>query len=159
MLKHIFELKGKNVLITHFADLLKFICKNYFDWDGAKDDEGREILQYVGTDIIRSIKPDYWVDSVKKILSFFPDEWDYVLIPDCRFPGECTRWNDDWDITTVRVIRKNFNSPLTIEQQNHISETALDDWNFDYVIESESGLDNLSIEVCKFVKWMEDMDE
>ena len=34
---------GKRVLVTHYADLLKYICRNYFGWDGNKDEKGRQI--------------------------------------------------------------------------------------------------------------------
>ena len=81
------------------------------------------------------------------------------MIPDCRFVNELDSYDEDWDTITVRVNRLNFKSPLTLEQQNHISETALDTYNFDYVIESESGLDNLEKEVDKFLEWMEELDE
>ena len=49
--KHLEE-RGDKVLIVHYADLLKFICTKYFDWDGQKDEKGRHLLQYIGTDII-----------------------------------------------------------------------------------------------------------
>ena len=74
--------KGYKVMITHYADLLKFICSNMFGWDGKKNEKGRHLLQYVGTDIIRKQKPDYWVDFIISILELFPNEWEYVLIPD-----------------------------------------------------------------------------
>ena len=51
--------KGNKVLITHYADLLKFICRNMFGWNGKKDDEGRYLLQYVGTDIVRKQNPNF----------------------------------------------------------------------------------------------------
>ena len=89
----------------------------------------------------------------------FPNEWNYVIIDDCRFVNELNRYDETWDTTTVRVNRLNFESNLTPEQKNHPSETALDNYNFDYVINSESGLDNLEKEVDKFLKWMEEMDE
>lgn len=62
MLKEQLESDGYRVLIAHYADLLKFICRQYFDWNGEKDEAGRHTLQYVGTDIIRKEHPDYWVD-------------------------------------------------------------------------------------------------
>ncbi len=151
--------KGKKVLVTHFAALVKFICEKYFGWDGQKDEKGRTILQYVGTDVIRTQKPNFWVDFIIDILTLFKDEWDYVLIPDCRFPNEVTRWNEEWDTISVRVNRVDFESNLTLEQKNHPSETSLDSYNFDYVINSENGLDKLEIEVDKFLKWMEELDE
>jgi len=157
ILKNKMELKNKKVLITHFADLLKYICRTFFNWDGVKDEAGRQILQYVGTDIIRRTKPDYWCDFLINFLSMFKNEWDYVLIPDCRFQNEM-RWPEEWDTTAVRVERLNFISPLSSTQQNHISETALDYYRFDYTIASESGLDKLEIEVNKFIKWMEDIN-
>ena len=143
-LKPELEARGKRVLIAHFGDLVKFICKTYFDWDGQKDERGRHILQYVGTDIIRAQRPDYWVDFVADMLAFFGDKWDYVLIPDSRFPNEIEKFSErGFDSISLRVIRDNFESPLTEEQQNHISETALDNYSFDYVIHNSSTLDAL----------------
>jgi hypothetical protein len=90
ILKELIEQDGKKVLILHYADLLKFICRTYFDWDGKKDDVGRFILQYVGSDIIRKQDPDFWVNFVISFLTMFPTNWNYILIPDCRFPNEIT---------------------------------------------------------------------
>lgn len=80
--------QGHRVLIAHYGDLLKYICRAFFGWDGKKDEKGRSLLQYVGTDKIRAVSPDYWADFVVSILDIFPDEWDYVLLPDTRFPNE-----------------------------------------------------------------------
>lgn len=155
ILKELMEQDNKKVLLTHYADLLKFICKNMMGWDGVKDDNGRNLLQKVGTDTIRKQNPDYWVEFISEFLKMFPDEWDYVLIPDARFPNEIRQMLlDGWDVMTVRVNRLNYESPLTEEQQNHISETALDGYQFDYYIDSESGIDNLRIEVEKMYRYM-----
>lgn len=155
ILKELMEQDNKKVLICHYADLLKYICKTFFGWDGQKDNVGRSILQKVGTDTIRKQNPDYWVEFISEFLKMFPNEWNYVLIPDCRFPNEITQMIlDGWDVMTVRVNRLNYESPLTEEQQNHISETALDGYQFDYYIDSESGIDNLRIEVEKMYRYM-----
>lgn len=159
ILKEKLEQQNKKVLITHFASAVKFICEKYFNWNGQKDEKGRTILQYVGTDVVRTQKPNFWVDFVINILSMFKNEWDYVLIPDTRFPNEIQRWDEDWDITSVRINRLNFTSTLTKEQLNHPSETSLDNFNFDYIINAENGLDKLEKEVNKFIEWMEEMDE
>lgn len=157
MLKQKYEQQNKKVLIAHYGDLVKFVCEKYFNWDGKKDEAGRTLLQWIGTDIVRSVNPNYWVDFVKGMLSMFKGEWDYVLIPDCRFKNEM-QWDEEWNTITVRINRINFNSPLTLEQQNHPSETELDDYNFDYVIDCESGLDKLEFEVEKFIKWLEELN-
>lgn len=144
ILKNIMEQDNKKVLITHYADLLKFICKNMMNWNGEKDDKGRNLLQRVGTDVIRKQNPDYWVSFISGFLKMFPDEFDFVLIPDCRFPNEIQRMIDDeFDVFTVRVNRIDFESSLTDEQKNHVSETALDGYLFDYYIDTISQLDYL----------------
>lgn len=144
---------GNRVLITHYADLLKFICRNYFGWDGKKDDAGRQMLQYVGTDVIRKQNPTLWVDFVSMILKYFYENWDYVIIPDCRFPNEVTTMADSgFETIHIRVVRENFESPLTKEQQMHPSETALDDVIPDYYISNGGSLQDLTNTIIKWIK-------
>ena len=63
-LKEIFEAQGKKVLITHYADLVKYVCKTFFNWNGEKDDYGRTLLQTVGTDIVGAQQKDFWVKHI-----------------------------------------------------------------------------------------------
>ena len=107
-------------LIHIYGDLVKYVCKTFFGWDGKKDEKGRTLLQRVGTDKIRAVSPDYWVDFIVSILDIFCDEWDYVLIPDTRFPNEYEIYETyGMDAILLRVVRPNFVSPLTEEQQKH----------------------------------------
>lgn len=152
MIKNNLENKEHKVLVTHYADLLKFICKSLFNWDGEKNAYGRQILQYVGTDIIRKQSPDYWVNYIIDMLNFFGDNWDYVIIADCRFPNEIDLLKANFeDVCSIRVIRPNFDNGLSIEQQSHLSETALDNYDYDLVIYNESDLQNLE-KICKEIR-------
>ena len=76
------------------------------------------------------------------------------MIPDCRFPNEVTKMKNCFDTFAVRVTRLDYESPLTDEQKQHSSETALDNYQFDYYIDSKSGLDNLKIEVEKMYEYI-----
>lgn len=135
IIKEILAERGYKVLITHYADLLKFICKNFFGWNGEKDEAGRTLLQFVGTDCIRAQNPDYWVDFVANLIKMFPGKWDYVIIPDVRFPNEIARVRDaGFSATHVRIVRPGFESQLTEEQKNHPSETSLNDAESDFYI-------------------------
>ena len=136
--------KGKKSVIIHYADLLKFICQKYFRWNGVKDDNGRTLLQKVGTDIVRKREPNYWVDFVTGLIKLFKDEWDFVLIPDTRFPNELSCiTNANLKLKHIRVTRPNFKSPLSEEQQKHPSETALDNTVADYNLINDSTLNDL----------------
>lgn len=134
---------GRKVLVAHYADLLKYICKTLFNWNGQKDEKGRRLLQYVGTDVIREKRPSYWVDFIADMLDLFGDNWDYVLIPDTRFPNEVERIAEKFDSIHIRVVRENFVSPLTPEQQMHPSETALDNCDPDVLIHNDGSIQEL----------------
>lgn len=70
-------------------------------------------------------------------------EYDFVLIPDCRFPNELDWQDTDFFTFTIRLNRKNedgsdFDNGLTPEQKAHSSETALDKYHFNYEIENKN---------------------
>ena len=117
MLAEIFESYGKKVLITHYADLVKYICRTFFDWDGDKNEYGRSLLQRVGTDTIGKQYPDFWVDFLVKLFKVFENEWDIVLIPDCRYPIEYEGMKNNFDTDLIRIERPGFISNLTEEQK------------------------------------------
>lgn len=150
MIEKRLEEQGKRVLVTHNADLLKFICASFFGWNGEKDEYGRSLLQQVGTGAVRSRNPDYWVDFLIDMFTMFGDHWDYVLIPDCRFPNEIDKLiKTGFDVTSLCIKRPVFNSKLTAEQQSHVSETAMSGYKFDYEILNDGSLADLknSVEI------------
>lgn len=148
MLKNIYEKQyGRKVLIVHYADYLKYICTQYFGWDGKKNLKGRALLQYVGTDLIRKKNPDFWATTVANLLDVVGSQYDYILIPDTRFPNEVELMKNKFNTLSINIVRLDFENSLTPEQRLHPSETALDGYRFDYVVRSESGLDNLEREI------------
>lgn len=151
LLEDALKAKGNRVLIAHYGDLVKYVCKTFFGWDGKKDEKGRTLLQSVGTDKIRAASPDYWANFIVSILDIFRGEWDYVLIPDTRFPNEYEIYEAyGMDATLLRVTRPGFVSPLTEEQQKHASETALDDYQYDATIVNSGSLEDLKKAVNDF---------
>ena len=152
-LKEELETQGYKVLITHYADLLKYICKTFFNWDGVKDDKGRTLLQYVATDIVRAKEPNYWVNFLIGIFKLFESEWDYVLIADVRFPNEISALKDSgFNVSVVKIVRSNFNDGLTEAQRNHKSELSVDKIHPDILINNKSTLEALKTEVSKIAQ-------
>ena len=147
--------EGKT-LILHYADYLKLIAKMYLGWSGQKDEEGRNILQWLGTERVRLElkRPLFWVKSVCDAIEITSDKYDYFCVPDCRFPNEVyyPKAAFSGKVTTIKVVRTNFASTLTEEQKRHPSEVALNGFVFDYTIESVGGLDQLGIQVDNFLE-------
>lgn len=142
---------GCSVLITHYADLLKYQAQTLFGWDGKKDEAGRTLLQKLGTDIVRKKNPDYWVEYVSNMLRIYEDQWDYVLIPDARFPNEIVTMQLLHNAISLRV-NSDYDNGLTEEQKNHPSETALDNFVFDYEIYNDRTEEGLNKAVDEFLK-------
>lgn len=100
----------------------------------------RLILQQLGTDCGRNIiHPKLWENS---LLSSYK-EGDNWLITDMRFPNELEAIKNR-DGITIRVNRNN------IKTENHASETALDNSEFDVVIDNNGSLKKL-IEVTRSI--------
>lgn len=144
MLRKELENRGSRVLITHYADLLKYYCIEMFHWDGAKDEEGRSLLQHIGTDIVRHRNENYWVDHIIGMLSVFHDMWDYVIIPDARFPNEVDRLIDEGYMVTSIVVSREYGQPsMTDNQMNHESENAMNDYVFHCRFDNSGSIDDL----------------
>lgn len=156
IIKEKLENEGKRVLIINYADTLKFYCREYFGWNGKKDEEGRSILQKVGTDVVRQRDPDFWVKCVANFLSVFGKDFDLIIIPDCRFVNECEYFKDYYGVMNIRVERLDFDNGLTEQQKNHPSETSLRTYCFDYYLESISGLENLEMVTLGFIKYLQE---
>lgn len=159
ILKTILEGMGKRVKITHYADHLKNLCKDWLDWDGVKDDYGRTLLQYVGTNIVREQYPAYWVDHMVQMLKFFGSMFDVALIPDTRFPNEIERIRQSgYKTVHLRIDRgPDFDNGLTEEQKNHISETALLDYPRDILVQNDGTLEDLHFKMMAVAEKVAEM--
>lgn len=137
-LKREFEEEGKKVLIIHLADYLKFLVKTLYGWDGNKDEKGRNLLQKLGQEL-RAYNPTIFIERLSEIIEFAKEDYDYIFVPDVRFPNELAFFKEAFDTTSFHVHRKYVleEEPLTEEQKNNITETSMDEVIFDnhYVFE------------------------
>ena len=145
--------KGYKAIRMAYGDLVKYYAKQYFDWNGKKDDYGRYLLQNIGTNRVRENlnMPNYWVDRICDAIKITDGMYDYIVITDCRFPNEIDIPKQLFENTySIKVTRPNFKSPLTKEQQLHPSEVALDKYTFDYEFINTT-LDGLEKQVDKLL--------
>lgn len=103
-------------------------------WEGAKEHrEVRRTLQALGV-AVRSVDPFFWVSAVM-------DEVEHrtgpVVITDVRFPNEAATIRDAGGVL-VRVIR-----PGQDASDQHVSETALNDWKPDFEVLNDGDLHSL----------------
>ena len=149
-MKEALEKENKRVLTIHYGDAVKWVLRDYFHWDGNKDEKGRSLLQHIGTDVVRAKYPNFWTNVVADLISAFENEFDVVIIPDARFENEIQIVMEKYPtLTCIRMERKNpdgspwINPAFTPEQLAHPSETSLDDFSFKYIVHNDSGLEEL----------------
>ena len=123
---------------------------------------GRTTLQRWGTDIIRAKDANFWVNVIMNLISVLEDEFDYFILTDCRFPNEILEFQKKYNFTnnknvavSVRIERPDYKSELTLEQQQHPSETGLDNFEFDYYFQNVGSLEDLEVETEKLICWLE----
>lgn len=156
ILKEELENYGRKSLIVPFAGYLKFVAKEYFGWSGKKDEEGRTLLQKLGTEIVRQKNPNFWVETVGRFVDLFSDEFDFFLVDDCRFPEELLYFTKNRiENLSIRIERIGHVNSLTEEQKKHQSEIALDNYDFDLYIYCETGIEKLREEVKNTVNNLE----
>ena len=145
--------KGKKVWVTHHADLLKQMAKDIYKWDGKKNEPGRGLLQFLGTDKVRKKRPDYWVEHILGQLDVIDGDIDYVVIPDSRFPNEINAYKEaGYKTINVDIQRPGYDNGLTEEQRNHPSETALRGYPANVVIVNDGTLDDYAAKIAVFVE-------
>jgi hypothetical protein len=111
----------ESVLPPMHADLNGYNLKDYMT--------GRQILQIVGTDMMRSINNDIWVNAT--INAILRDAPGIAIICDVRFPGEVIKIQDHGG-KVMRLMRAPFSG-----DDEHSSETALDDYEgFDALVDN-----------------------
>ena len=125
---------GKRAAIVPYGQYVKDTAKMIFGWDGQKDENGRQLLQWWGTDVVRKKNENFWVNTVMRFADVLDGEIDYLIIDDCRFHNEVELWKHECDYLTLRIERPGHDNALNDEQRKHPSETALDDYEFDVTI-------------------------
>ena len=122
------------VKVICFSDFLKAIMGMLFDIRITPDQKNkdmlvgeskmtvRELLQYVGTDVMRGIDPDCWIRPYLQAVE--AASASMIVTPDVRFPNEVEAIKEHGGIV-IRLLR-GIPDLLAKKVKRHSSETALD---------------------------------
>lgn len=125
----------------------------------------RLLLQLIGTDLFRKqLHPNTWVNA--SFANYLNNAW---IFTDVRFPNEADSIKEIGGIIIrvnrfiqpnckacdmIDVKKEDCNSCIYYKEvldSSHESETALDDYEFDYVIENDSNVEELIKQVKKIL--------
>ena len=132
IIKEYYEKNNKKTVILAYAKYLKDYIKEITNWDGEENTKPRELLQQLGTNIIREElgKDDLFINRMIDDIDVYSCFYDAVIISDVRFKKEI------WSVKkahpeaiSIHMFRPNFDNGLTEEQKKHKTEIDLDDFN------------------------------
>ena len=152
IIKEYYIYKLEKCVITEYSKPLKKFAQELTDWDGNPNTKPRKYLQDLG-DQIRKIDSKYFINKMLDDLKIYETLVDNVVISDVRMPDEIEDIKLNYDNVYSICVENQFGaSKLSIEEQAHITETALEDYaEFDYILANDS-YENLKDKVFKFLE-------
>ena len=154
LVKEYYIYKLKECAITSYSKYIKQFALELTDWDGTGE-KPRDFLQKCG-DIIREINPEFLTARMVQDIQVYERYVDALVISDVRMPEEIEKVKENYDdVISIYVVNQFGNSELTLEQQAHPTETALEDYeDFDYTIAN----DDIKVLRDKVFKYLEEID-
>ena len=148
--------KLKKCVITEFSKYLKSFAKELTEWDGISQNKPRDFLQDFGTKIRNYDKYFFTKRMVEDVNIYELAGIDIVIIADARMPEEFEEMKENFDDVYSILVENQFSqSRLTLEQQSHITETALENYDeFDCTLANDD-LGELKNKVFKFLEGIE----
>lgn len=155
LIKEYYIYKLESCVVTEYSKYLKRFAQELTDWDGNSNTKPRKYLQELG-DKIRGIDNKYFINNMLNDLKVYETLTDNLVIADVRMPGEIEDIKLNYDNTyAIYVVNQFGKSNLTLEEQIHITETALDDYEeFDYVLVNDD-INTLKDKVFKYLEGLE----
>jgi len=155
IIKEYYIYKLKKCAVTHYSKYIKNFVMELTDWDGTEASKPRDFMQKMG-DTIRGIDPEYFTSNMVRDIEIYEKYVDALVISDVRMPNEIETIRENYDgVYAIYVVNQFGTSKLSIEQQAHITETALENYNdFDYTIANDT-LESLKDKIFKYLEGLE----
>ena len=132
----------KKSITISFGYYIKDYAKRISDWDGNEETKPRQLLQNLGIELIKNkIDDKLFINRIIEDIEVFSYFYDVIIVSDVRLVDEIeTLKNKFQNSVSIRVIRKDKNN-LTNEENNHVTEIDLDNYNkFDYIVYNDEKL-------------------
>ena len=155
LIKEYYIYKLEECAITHYSKYIKNFAKELSDWDGNEEDKPRKLLQDIG-DKMREVDSHFLTNNMIKDIAVYEKYVKNLIIADVRMPEEIEEIKENYDNVYAIYVENQFGeSKLTVEEQSHITETALENYNdFDYILANDVK-ENLKDKIFKFLEGIE----
>ena len=149
--------RGLDVVNIQIAYYIKMYAKEIAKWDGDNETKPRQLLQDLGTELIRKQIDEYFfIKRIIQDIDIYSRYFDIITISDGRLPEEFASIKLAYPETvTVHVTRPGYVSHLTKDQKAHVTEALADEIEYDYDIVNDGTLDDLQKKAIELVQTIE----
>lgn len=146
----------KKPIITEYSKYLKLYANEILGWNG-EEPKPRKFLQDLGVTIRENMDmPHLLINRMIEDIRVYSLYYDVVIISDVRYPEEITEMKKTFNnVYAMYVVNQFGKSELSLEEQTHVTETALENYgDFDITITNDNinVLDNRVIEFIERVE-------
>ena len=146
---------GKTSCILPMSGPLREYAKNYFGWDGKDETKPRELLQQLGTEVIREKlhKDTFLIDRAIEDIEILSLYFDVIIVTGIRRKEEIDALKKHFPgAVNIHMMRSLHYDDLSEASRNHYTEHALDDYHdYDYCMKDLS-LKELQEKIAQIVK-------
>ena len=126
---------------------VKEVASKVYGWNGDKDEKGRSLLIDItntGYKYDKYFWENYSNQHLRHLEKMVNYKFDYVLVPDFRYPVTKTYYEClGYRVVTIYIARPEFDNELGVNKYD-VSEMPLD-VEFDFTVLNDSDLDNLRV--------------
>jgi len=147
--------KDKKCISISYSYYLKDYIKRITNWNGEEETKPRDLLQQIGIELIKNkINDKLFINRLIEDIEVFSYFYDIIIVTDARLIEEIEIPKQKLkNVITIRINRDNIDNNLTDNQKNHITETALDNYNnYDYIIDNNKDYAYLEKEIIKILE-------
>ena len=147
-IKEYYEKKNLKAIDLMYAESIKNYAKKIINWDGLEETKPRDFLQQLGTEIIRNqIDDNFFINRMLQDIEVYSYFYDVIIITDARLEQEIEVPYKNYE-KVIRIKIEGNNSDLTNKQKQHITETALNNYDeYEYKIINNGTLEQLKDKV------------
>ena len=149
--------RGLDVVNIQISYYIKMYAKEIAKWDGDNETKPRQLLQDLGTELIRKQIDEYFfIKRIIQDIDIYSRYFDIITISDGRLPEEFAAVKLAYPETvTVHVTRPGYSSKLSKDQKAHVTESLVDEIEYDLDLVNDSTLEEFQTKCIELVREIE----
>ena len=149
--------RGLDVVNIQISYYMKMYAKEIAKWDGDNETKPRQLLQDLGTELIRKQIDEYFfIKRIIQDINVYSRYFDIITISDGRLPEEFAAVKLAYPETvTVHVTRPGYSSKLSKDQKAHVTETLVDEIEYDLELVNDGTLEEFQTKCIDLVREIE----